>query len=120
MVDTLFRSSKDFLSKQFKPDICFPRGNITSCFMTTSTYEISFQVLKIVPNEGTVLPYSVQRVHVGFHGFERLRIKAIIVCEIFRGPTERIHLLARADAIRYAIDTNVIDFGQQVFIYLTV
>lgn len=88
--------------------------------MTTSTYEISFQVLKIVPNEGTVLPYSVQRVHVGFHGFERLRIKAIIVCEIFRGPTERIHLLARADAIRYAIDTNVIDFGQQVFIHLTV
>ncbi|XP_048264436.1 LOW QUALITY PROTEIN: hydrocephalus-inducing protein [Bombus terrestris] len=72
------------------------------------------EVLKIVPNEGTVLPYSVQRVHVGFHGFERLRIKAIIVCEIFRGPTERIHLLARADAIRYAIDTNVIDFGQQI------
>ncbi|XP_043589616.1 hydrocephalus-inducing protein homolog [Bombus pyrosoma] len=74
------------------------------------------EVLKIVPNEGTVLPYSVQRVHVGFHGFERLRIKAIIVCEIFRGPTERIHLLARADAIRYAIDTNVIDFGQQLFL----
>ncbi|KAK9306551.1 hypothetical protein QLX08_002752 [Tetragonisca angustula] len=74
------------------------------------------EVLKIVPNEGTVLPYSVQRVHVGFHGFERLRIKATVVCEISRGPTERIHLLARADAIRYAFDTNVIDFGQQLFL----
>ncbi|KAK1122967.1 hypothetical protein K0M31_008605 [Melipona bicolor] len=74
------------------------------------------EVLKIVPNEGTVLPYSVQHVHVGFHGFERLRIKATVVCEISRGPTERIHLLARADAIRYAFDTNVIDFGQQLFL----
>ncbi|CAD1478444.1 unnamed protein product [Heterotrigona itama] len=87
-----------------------------NALLYASTYEISFQVLKIVPNEGTVLPYSVQRVHVGFHGFERLRIKATVVCEISRGPTERIHLLARADAIRYAFDMNVIDFGQQLFL----
>ncbi|CAL7939800.1 unnamed protein product [Xylocopa violacea] len=74
------------------------------------------EVLEIVPKEGTVLPYSVQRLHVGFHGFERLRIKATAVCEIVRGPTERIHVLARADAVRYEIDTDIIDFGQQLFL----
>ncbi|XP_076763163.1 hydrocephalus-inducing protein homolog [Xylocopa sonorina] len=74
------------------------------------------EVLEIVPKEGTVLPYSVQRLHVGFHGFERLRIKATAVCEIVRGPNERIRVLARADAVRYEIDTDVIDFGQQLFL----
>lgn len=86
--------------------------------MSPATYEISFQVLEIVPNEGKVLPYSVQRVHVGFHGFERLRIKAMAVCEIFRGPAEKIRVIARADAVRFAIDADVIDFGQQVFLLL--
>ncbi|XP_026670103.1 hydrocephalus-inducing protein homolog [Ceratina calcarata] len=76
------------------------------------------EVLQIVPNEGTVLPYTVQRVHVGFHGFERLQIKARIVCEVLRGPTELVNLLARADAVRFETDTNIIDFGQQMFLEL--
>lgn len=63
-----------------------------------------------------MLPYSVQRVHVGFHGFEWLQIKAIALCQILRGPTESIHLFARADNVRYDIDNDVIDFGQQVSI----
>lgn len=70
--------------------------------------------MQIIPNEGTVLPYSVQRVHIGFHGFEWLQIKATAVCQILRGPTENVHLFARADNVRYDIDNDVIDFGQQV------
>ncbi|CAK9811305.1 Hydrocephalus-inducing protein [Anthophora quadrimaculata] len=73
-------------------------------------------VLEIAPSEGTVPPYSVRHVHVGFHGFEKLRVQASVVCEILRGPTERIELLARADAIKYSIDTDIIDFGQQLFL----
>lgn len=61
-----------------------------------------------------MLPYSVQRVHIGFHGFEWLQIKATAVCQILRGPTENVHLFARADNVRYDIDNDVIDFGQQV------
>lgn len=61
-----------------------------------------------------MLPYSVQRVHVGFHGFEWLQIKATAVCQILRGPTENVHIFARADNVRYDIDNDVIDFGQQV------
>ncbi|XP_061935076.1 hydrocephalus-inducing protein homolog [Apis cerana] len=74
------------------------------------------EVLQIIPNEGTVLPYSVQRVHVGFHGFEWLQIKATAVCQILRGPTENVHIFARADNVRYDIDNDVIDFGQQLFL----
>ena len=61
-----------------------------------------------------MLPYSMQQVYVGFHGFEWLQIKATAVCQILRGPTENVHMFARADNIRYDIDNDVIDFGQQV------
>ncbi|XP_031837907.2 hydrocephalus-inducing protein homolog [Nomia melanderi] len=70
-------------------------------------------ILEIIPREGTVPPYTTQHVHVGFHGFERLRIKATAVCQILRGPTEQFQLCARSDAIRFAVDTDTIDFGQQ-------
>ncbi|XP_053973138.1 hydrocephalus-inducing protein homolog [Hylaeus volcanicus] len=73
------------------------------------------EVLEIVPTEGTVLPFTVQHVHVGFHGFKPLSVKATAICKILRGPTEEIQILARADAIQFSIDSRVIDFGQQLF-----
>nr|XP_034173204.1 hydrocephalus-inducing protein homolog isoform X3 [Osmia lignaria] len=74
------------------------------------------EVVKIVPREGTVPPYSVHHVYLGFHGFQRLRVQAKAVCEILRGPTEEIRLIARADVTRFSIDTDVINFGQQMFL----
>lgn len=85
--------------------------------LTPLVDEIIFQVLEIIPHEGTVPPYSVQHVHVGFHGFERTGIKAIVACKILCGPTEQIQLQARADTIRYSIDTDVIDFKEQVILF---
>lgn len=72
------------------------------------------QVLHIVPNEGTVPPYTVHHVHIGFHGFEPLRVNVTAICQILHGPTEEIRIVARADAIKFSINTDVIDFGQQV------
>ncbi|XP_043251739.1 hydrocephalus-inducing protein homolog [Colletes gigas] len=74
------------------------------------------EVLDIVPNEGTVPPYTIQHVHIGFHSFEPLRVKATAICDIFRGPAEEIKIFARGDAIQFSIDTHVIDFGQQLFL----
>ncbi|XP_076237948.1 hydrocephalus-inducing protein-like [Calliopsis andreniformis] len=74
------------------------------------------EVLKIVPNEGTVLPYTTQRIYIQFHAFERLRVKATMVCDIFRGPFEKVNILARADSIRFKVDTSIIDFGEQLFL----
>ncbi|KAG7200298.1 hypothetical protein KM043_017763 [Ampulex compressa] len=72
------------------------------------------QILDIVPREGTVLPYSRQHVHFGFHGLEAMRVNAALVCEIARGPTEVVNVSLCADSVQFSVDKEVIDFGQQL------
>ncbi|XP_076659704.1 hydrocephalus-inducing protein homolog [Halictus rubicundus] len=73
-------------------------------------------ILEIIPRAGIVPPFTKQHVHVGFHGFEQLRIKATAICEILRGPAEVLQLCAQSDAIRFTVDADTIDFGQQLLL----
>lgn len=72
------------------------------------------QILDIVPHEGTLLPYSSQYVRFIFYGHQPMQIKVVALCEILRGPTERVNVFASADIIEYSVDRQIIDFGQQV------
>lgn len=84
----------------------------TSCQIAEFIHVI--QVFDIVPHEGTLVPRSSQRVRFIFHGSEPMQVKAIALCEVFKGPTEVINVFASADIVQYSIDRQIIDFGQQV------
>lgn len=43
-----------------------------------------------------------------------MQIKVVALCDILRGPTEMVNVFASADIAQYAVDKQVIDFGQQV------
>lgn len=72
------------------------------------------QILDIVPHQGTVMPSSSHCIRFTFRSSEPIQVKAIALCEIFRGPTEIINVLANADTIQYSVDKQIIDFDQQV------
>lgn len=43
-----------------------------------------------------------------------MQLKVAALCEILQGPTEIVNVVASADIIRYSVDKQIIDFGQQV------
>jgi len=49
-----------------------------------------------------------------FHASEPMQVKVAALCEILQGPTEIVNVFASADVVRYSVDKQVIDFGQQV------
>lgn len=43
-----------------------------------------------------------------------MQVKVIAACEILQGPVESINVSANADIVRYSVDRQVLDFGEQV------
>lgn len=43
-----------------------------------------------------------------------MQVKVTALCEILQGPTEVVNVFASADVVRYSVDKQIIDFGQQV------
>ncbi|TGZ50588.1 hypothetical protein DBV15_08089 [Temnothorax longispinosus] len=76
--------------------------------------ELLDDILDIIPHEGILVPYSSQYVRFIFHASEPMQVKVAALCEILQGPTEVINVFASADIVRYSVDKQVIDFGQQV------
>ena len=60
------------------------------------------------------MPFSSQYISFIFHASEPMQLKVVALCEILQGPTEIVNVFASADVIRYSVDKQVIDFGQQV------
>ncbi|KAL6255306.1 hypothetical protein P5V15_013646 [Pogonomyrmex californicus] len=79
------------------------------------TKELLDDILDIIPHEGILVPYSSRYVHFIFHGFEPMQVKVVALCEILQGPTEIINVFASADIVRYSVDKQIIDLGQQLF-----
>ncbi|KYQ52600.1 Hydrocephalus-inducing protein [Trachymyrmex zeteki] len=72
-------------------------------------------ILDIIPHEGVLEPFSSQYVSFIFHASEPMQLKVAALCEILQGPTEIVNVVASADIIRYSVDKQIIDFGQQLF-----
>ncbi|XP_018395305.1 PREDICTED: hydrocephalus-inducing protein homolog [Cyphomyrmex costatus] len=72
-------------------------------------------ILDIIPHEGVLQPFSSQYVRFIFHASEPMQLKVVALCEIIQGPTEIVNVYASADVIRYSVDKQIIDFGQQLF-----
>ncbi|KYN44368.1 Hydrocephalus-inducing protein [Trachymyrmex septentrionalis] len=72
-------------------------------------------ILDIIPHEGVLMPFSSQYISFIFHASEPMQLKVVALCEILQGPTEIVNVFASADVIRYSVDKQVIDFGQQLF-----
>ncbi|XP_011690792.1 PREDICTED: hydrocephalus-inducing protein-like [Wasmannia auropunctata] len=79
------------------------------------TKELLDDILDIIPHEGVLVPYSSQYVRIIFHASEPMQVKVAALCEILQGPTEVVNVFANADVVRYSVDRQVIDFGQQLF-----
>ncbi|KAG5323131.1 HYDIN protein, partial [Acromyrmex heyeri] len=71
-------------------------------------------ILDIIPHEGVLVPFSSQYVSFIFHASEPMQLKVVALCDILQGPTETVNVFASADVIRYSVDKQIIDFGQQV------
>ncbi|XP_011879969.1 PREDICTED: hydrocephalus-inducing protein homolog [Vollenhovia emeryi] len=72
-------------------------------------------ILDIIPHEGILIPFSSQYVRFIFHASEPMQVKVAALCEILQGPTEVVNVFASADVVRYSVDKQVIDFGEQLF-----
>lgn len=72
------------------------------------------RICSIVPCEGVVPAHSSARVSFGFHSNETLELRATAVCDIAGGPKETIRISGAADKVKFQLDKDRIDFGEQV------
>ncbi|KAG5334606.1 HYDIN protein, partial [Acromyrmex charruanus] len=79
------------------------------------TKELLDDILDIIPHEGVLVPFSSQYVSFIFHASEPMQLKVVALCDVLQGPTETVNVFASADVIRYSVDKQIIDFGQQLF-----
>eukprot|EP00854_Cymbomonas_tetramitiformis_P000766 gene766-1240_t len=75
----------------------------------------SSMVFDMLPVCGLLKPGESETVEVSFYAHQNMRANTTAVCEVEGGPDYEIVVGAESSTIKYLLDQNVIDFGQQLF-----
>ncbi|XP_048648423.1 hydrocephalus-inducing protein homolog isoform X1 [Marmota marmota marmota] len=77
------------------------------------------EVFDILPLYGVLQPHSHHQVSFTFFGHADIVAQAKALCEVEGGPTYEIILKGEASLVNYSFDTKDINYGLQLFNYVT-
>ena len=73
------------------------------------------EVFDIMPLYGTIQPGEKQKFAFSFYAHAGINVQGRAVCKVEGGPDYFINLSGGANVINYSVNTEPIDFGNQVF-----
>lgn len=74
----------------------------------------------VLPIYGQLQPGEQQLVAFHFYGHDYVSREVVAKCQVEEGPTYEIKLRGEASEVSYSLDSTIIDFGPQVFMYIFV
>lgn len=71
-------------------------------------------IFNIEPVFGSLLPFEYLMANVGFNPPPNVRVKAVVLCNVEGGETERLLLKGASAKVRFKFDKDKIDFKRKV------
>lgn len=72
----------------------------------------------VLPIYGQLQPGDQQLVTFYFYGHEYVSQEVVAQCQVEEGPIYEIKLRGEASEVSYSLDSAIVDFGPQVYMYI--